>query len=52
MSSTTIADKSSLIKDKTNLSQIKLFAYDICSEYLNGAWKSSDLNQFKLTRIR
>ena len=41
-----------LIKDKNNLEAIKQFAYQVCAEYLGGAWKTIKLEEFKLARLR
>ena len=45
-------DMSTLIQDKSDLAAIKLYAHQICSEYLGGAWKRVKLNEFMLTRLR
>jgi len=45
-------DRSCLIKDKDDLERIKLFAYEVCAEYLGGKWEKIDLVNFKLTRVK
>jgi len=48
----TACDLSTLIQDKNNLTNIKLYAHRICSEYLGGSWKTVKLDEFKLSRLR
>jgi len=48
----TSCELSTLIQDKNNLTNIKLYAHRICSEYLGGTWKTVKLDEFKLSRLR
>ncbi len=48
----TSCELNTLIQDKNNLTNIKLYAHRICSEYLGGTWKTVKLNEFKLSRLR
>jgi len=48
----TSCELSTLIQDKNNLTNIKLYAHRIFSEYLDGTWKTVKLDEFKISRIR
>jgi hypothetical protein len=44
---------SSLIKimDKNDIAVVKIFAYIVCREYLSGAWKNIEFENFNIKRI-
>jgi hypothetical protein len=44
---------SSLIKiaDKNNKALVKIFAYIVCREYLSGAWKNIEFEDFIIERV-
>lgn len=44
---------SSLIRiaDKNDVNLVKLFAYVVCGEYLSGAWKDIEFEDFRIHRI-
>ncbi|CAF0715411.1 unnamed protein product [Brachionus calyciflorus] len=39
------------IHDRNNPEEVKNFAFAVCREYLSGAWKKIDYNDFKVERI-
>lgn len=40
-----------ILTDKNDVELVKSFAHAVCREYLSGAWKQVDINNFKIQRI-
>jgi hypothetical protein len=47
------AQSSSLIKivDKNDMARVKIFGFLICREYLSGAWKDLELEDFIIEKV-
>lgn len=39
------------ISDKNDIELVKTFAFSVCRDYLSGAWKNIDINDFKIQRV-
>jgi hypothetical protein len=46
------SSSSIVLDDKNDIDSVKLYAYAVCREYLSGAWKSIDIEDFKIERIK
>jgi hypothetical protein len=45
------SSSSIVLDDKNDIESVKLYAYAVCREYLSGAWKSIDIEDFRIERI-
>ncbi len=46
-----LSSSSIVIADKNNVNSVKKFAYAVCREYLSGAWREIDYDDFSIQRI-
>ncbi len=39
------------IEDKSDIAQVKTFAFLVCRQFLGGAWKNIDLEEFNIQKM-